>query len=330
MRLQTAREMAVEAVIYFFADCWQRIVDLDIKIEEQKKTEIAIPDETGLGNWLIRLLKGVLIGIGGILPGLSGGVLAVIFEIYDHIMIFLSSITTDFFKRMRYFLPIGIGGILGILLFSVAVAAAFDSYGPIFVSLFLGFVVGTLPLLGKRAKESGRGAKEILSFVLATAAILAIMLIGVQHLPKIEANFFVWIAAGFLIGLGVIIPGLATSNFLMYLGLYDTMAHGVKDFDLSVMLPLIIGVLLTVILMAKAVTWLFNNYYSLVHHVIIGLVTGSCLAIIPTIILPGLERANLAQMNLNLLPASLFCLAAFFLGTIFSYLFSLLEKKYGN
>lgn len=292
------------------------------------KSEIEIPEETGLRSWLIRLLKGVLIGIGAILPGLSGGVLAVIFGVYDQMMIFLGSITTNFLKRMRYFLPIGIGGILGLILFSIAVALAFGAYEPIFVCLFLGFVVGTLPSLYKKAGAEGRGGKEFLSLLLAIAGIILLMQLGVQHLAQVAPSFAVWLGSGALIGLGVIIPGLSTSNFLIYLGLYDVMAHGIKDLDFSVIIPIAFGVIITILLLAKGTTLLFKYHYSVIYHIIVGLVIGSSIAIVPTIVVPALQPESLDLMNLSFFAAAGLCVIMFIAGAFLSYLFSIYDKKY--
>ncbi|HHV41993.1 MAG TPA: DUF368 domain-containing protein [Clostridiaceae bacterium] len=300
----------------------------EVKVVKTDKKEIVIPDERGLGNWLLRLLKGILIGIGAILPGLSGGVLAVIFGVYDHMMVFLSSLTKDFLKRLRYFLPIGIGGVIGILIFSVAVAYAFSSYEPIFVCLFLGFVVGTLPTIFHKAGSEGRGTGEMLSLLLGMLVIIALMLMGGSYLPQLRPSFPVWIGAGFLIGIGVIIPGLSTSNFLMYLGLYEKMAQGVKDLEFTVIIPIMIGVALTVIMLAKGATWLFRHHYSIVYHIIFGLVVGSCIAIVPTIVVPALRQPGLNEMGLTFRVAVVLCVAMFVVGAFLSYLFSLLEKKY--
>ena len=72
-------------------------------------------------RWLVRLLKGIAVGIGAILPGLSGGVLSVIFNIYEPMVRFLGNIRKNFRANVRYFIPIGIGGIIGVLLFSIFV-----------------------------------------------------------------------------------------------------------------------------------------------------------------------------------------------------------------
>lgn len=106
-------------------------------------------------DWFLRLVKGMFVGIGGILPGLSGGVLAVIFGIYDKMIRFLKNLTDRFWQNVRYFIPVGIGFVLGILLFSFFVAKAFGAYEAFFTCLFIGFVAGTFPSLYKQAGEHG-------------------------------------------------------------------------------------------------------------------------------------------------------------------------------
>ncbi|HOF99442.1 MAG TPA: DUF368 domain-containing protein, partial [Paludibacteraceae bacterium] len=91
-------------------------------------------------DWFIRLIKGIIVGIGFILPGLSGGVLAVILGIYDRIIKFLSDLRKDFVQNVFYFIPVVIGGAIGIVLFSILVEKAFGNYAAQFICLFVGFV----------------------------------------------------------------------------------------------------------------------------------------------------------------------------------------------
>jgi len=87
-------------------------------------------------------------------------------------------------------------------------------------------------------------------------------------------------------GLGLIVPGMSPSNFLIYFGLYDKMATGIKDFDFAVIIPLIIGFIICILLFSKLASWLFKKYYSGMYHFILGMVTGSSLAIFPTVVFP--------------------------------------------
>lgn len=279
-------------------------------------------------SWLIRMIKGALIGIGAILPGLSGGVLMVIFGIYDHLISFLSNFPKAFKKYFFFLLPVGIGGILGILLFAGLVSAAFGKYAAIFVSLFIGFVAGTVPSLWKTAGLKGRGKQGYIALVVAASVILILMLNGENQLTAIEPSFLIWIGAGVLVGLGFIVPGLSPSNFLIYFGLYSKMSDGISALDFAVIIPLILGVLLAAISFAKLVGKLFELKYEVMYHIILGTVLGSSLAIFPTVVAPGLMPEGLHASGLPFVLALVLVIVMFALGMVASLLFSRFENRY--
>ncbi|WP_436413985.1 DUF368 domain-containing protein [Petrimonas sp.] len=279
-------------------------------------------------DWFVRLIKGIIVGIGFILPGLSGGVLAVIVGMYDPLIRFLANLKDKFLKNLLFFLPFAIGAAVGIVLFAVVVEKAFGKYAAQFVCLFVGFVAGTFPSLYKTAGKQGRKSKDILILILSAAGIFVLMLVGGKQLTEVNPNMLSWLASGLLMGLGLIVPGLSPSNFLIYFGMYDKMATGIKDFDFAVIIPLVIGFILCVILFSKIAAYLFKKYYSGMYHFILGLVIGSSLAIFPTVVFPAFTSEGLAAAGLSFAGALLFCVALFVAGTIASYLFSKLEEKY--
>lgn len=285
--------------------------------------------ETLLG-WLFRVLKGALVGIGAILPGLSGGVMMVIFGIYDPLINFLGNFPKNFKKYFFFFLPIGIGGVAGIILFSGLVSAAFGKYAAQFVSLFIGFVAGTIPSLWKSAGLQGRGKQGYISLIVAASTVLFLMLTGGSQLTAIEPNLIVWIGSGVLVGLGFIVPGLSPSNFLIYFGLYDKMSEGISILDFSVIVPLMLGVALCALLFSKLVSVLFERKYEIMYHIILGTVLGSSLAIFPTVVAPGLSSAGLSEAGLTFIPALVSVVIMFVLGMIASLLFSRLENRYSS
>ena len=280
-----------------------------------------------VGAWLVRLLKGIAIGIGFILPGLSGGVLAVIFKIYDPMIKFLANLRQRFWANVRYFIPVGIGGVIGVVLFSIVVAAAFGRYEAAFVTLFIGFVIGTFPSLWRQAGKQGRSVRDYVILGVAAAAIFVIMLVGGQSDLTVQPNLGVWLASGALIGLGVIVPGMSPSNFLIYFGLYDKMAAGIKDLDPGVFIPLFLGLVLCVVLFAKGANWAFARHYSAMYHFILGMVVGSSVAIFPTVVFaPGaIEKAG---QSMPIFLAS--CAVMLVLGVVASWLFSKLEDRYSD
>ena len=280
-----------------------------------------------VGAWLVRLLKGIAIGIGFILPGLSGGVLAVIFKIYDPMIKFLANLRQRFWANVRYFIPVGIGGVIGVVLFSIVVAAAFGRYEAAFVTLFIGFVIGTFPSLWRQAGKQGRSVRDYVILGVAAAAIFVIMLVGGQSDLTVQPNLGAWLASGALIGLGVIVPGMSPSNFLIYFGLYDKMAAGIKDLDPGVFIPLFLGLVLCVVLFAKGANWAFARHYSAMYHFILGMVVGSSVAIFPTVVFaPGaIEKAG---QSMPIFLAS--CAVMLVLGVVASCLFSKLEDRYSD
>lgn len=293
---------------------------MNSKIEGKKTTPII--------DWFIRLIKGVIVGIGFILPGLSGGVLAVILGIYDLLIRFLSDLKKHFIENVLYFIPVIIGAAIGIVLFSILVEKAFGVYAAEFICLFIGFVAGTFPSLYKTAGKEGRSWRDMLIFLLSTAFIFLLMIYGGQQFTEVSPNLLIWAASGALIGLGVIVPGMSPSNFLIYFGLYDKMATGIKDFDFAVIIPLLIGFILCVLAFAKLAAYLFKRYYSEMYHFILGMVIGSSLAIFPTVVFPAFAPEQLAATRLSFGMAFFLCVVFFAIGTLISFLFSKVEEKY--
>lgn len=296
--------------------------------EQQIKEEGELKKINPVTDWFIRLLKGILVGIGFILPGLSGGVLAVIFGIYDPLIRFLANIQRNFIKNVFYFIPVGIGAAIGIVLFSVVVEKAFGKYAALFVSLFVGFVAGTFPSLYKTAGKEGRKSSDMVILAVTAIALFALMLVGGQQLTEVAPSIPVWLGSGLLMGLGLIVPGMSPSNFLIYFGLYDKMATGIKDFDFAVIIPLIIGFILCVLMFAKVASWLFKRYYSGMYHFILGMVVGSSLAIFPTVVFPAFTAEQLSAADLTFWGALLMSILLFIVGTVASWLFSKVEEKY--
>ncbi len=241
------------------------------------------PDNTnGAIEWIIRLVKGILVGIGAIVPGLSGGVLMVVFGIYEPLLHFLANIHNKFIENIRFFLPVGIGGILGVIGFSAVVDFAFTHYAAQFTWLFIGFICGTFPTLVKTSGKEGRKPWHwIMLAVIAIGTFFLMSWLKTVQNVTVKPNFLVWVMSGALTGLGVVVPGMSPSNFLIYMGLYQPMASGIRQLDFGVIIPLILGVVIIVLVFAKLINWLFKKKYAFMYHFILGIVVGSTAAIIP-------------------------------------------------
>lgn len=231
---------------------------------------------------LSRFLKGVVIALGFILPGVSGGVLAAILGIYERMLRFMAHLTKNFKENLLFFLPVGIGGIVGIGLLSKPLEWLLQNYQIVVLWGFAGAIIGTLPALAKESTLKSKRTMGDLFWFFGTMIIgfLFLYFMG-DILGTIPANFLGFVLAGGLIALGVLVPGLSPSNLLLVLGLYDPMLKAFKGFDiLGVFLPIAIGGLLVMLLFSKLMEWLLEHYHSKVYHFILGIVIASTVLIV--------------------------------------------------
>ena len=230
---------------------------------------------------LLKVLQGALIGLGAVLPGISGGVLCVVFGIYKTIMEFLADPIRKFKTHVPKLFPYGIGLILGFMGIAKLLAFLLDKYPAPSVCVFIGLIVGMLPSLFREAGEKGRSSASYVALVVAMAAIFAILITLNVFQVTIEGNFFWYIFCGFCLALSVIAPGMSFSTLLMPLGLYEPFVAGIGDLNFGILIPAGIGALATVILFAKAVNMLFDKHYSVAFYAIIGVVIAATVMIVP-------------------------------------------------
>ena len=230
---------------------------------------------------ILMLFQGALIGLGAVLPGISGGVLCVIFGIYKPVIELLSDPIRNFKTHVPRLLPVIIGIAVGFLLISKLLSFLLNRYEDPSVCLFVGLIVGMLPSLFREAGEQGRSKGSFIAMAVAFAVILSLLVslrvISVTIVPNFGWNLF----CGFCVALSIIAPGMSFSTLLMPLGLYTPFVESIGNLDFVSLIPAGIGALLTVILLARAITNLMTHHYSLVFHAIIGIVIAATLVIIP-------------------------------------------------
>ncbi len=232
-------------------------------------------------KFVIKMLKGSLIGLGAVLPGISGGVLCVVFGIYRIIMEFLA----DPFRKMKthipMLLPYVLGAGIGFLGIANLLSILLEKYPAPSVCLFVGLIVGMMPSLFREAGEQGRSKASYVSMIIAMIVVFALLVSLEIFSVKITPNFGWYIFCGFCLALSVIAPGMSFSTLLMPLGLYEPFVGGIGHLDFAILIPGGIGALATVILFAKAVNNLFEKHYSVAFHAIVGVVIAATVMIIP-------------------------------------------------
>jgi len=230
---------------------------------------------------VLKILQGALIGLGAVLPGISGGVLCVIFGIYKPVMELLSHPFKNFKTHVPKLIPVIIGVGIGFIGIAKLLEFFLTQYEAASICLFVGLISGMLPSLWREAGEQGRKNSSYISMIIAMIFIFALLIslrvFSVQILP----GFGWYIFCGFCLALSVIAPGMSFSTLLMPLGLYTPFVAGIGNFDFSILIPAGIGALVTVIGLAKLVNALFEKHYSVAFHAIIGIVIAATIMIIP-------------------------------------------------
>ena len=234
-----------------------------------------------LMKFIVKVLQGALIGLGAVLPGISGGVLCVVFGIYKTIMEFLADPFRKFKTHVPKLIPIGIGGVIGFLGVANILSFLLDKYPAQSVCVFIGLIGGMLPSLFREAGEQGRSRASFVSMGIAMVLVFALLISLQVFSVQITPNFLWYIFCGCCLALSVIAPGMSFSTLLMPLGLYEPFVAGIGHLDFGVLIPGGIGGLATVILFAKAVDTLFDRHYSVAFHAIVGVVIAATVMIIP-------------------------------------------------
>lgn len=263
--------------------------------------------KAGNTMFLFRILQGALIGLGAVLPGISGGVLAVIFGVYQPIMECLANPMKGVKKHLKLLMPIGIGVVVGFLGIAKVLAFLLDRYPNPSVCLFVGLIAGMLPSLYREAGEQGRNRNSFVALGAAFALVLALLVTLRVIQLAIVPNFAWYLFCGFCLALSVIAPGMSFSTLLMPLGLYTPFIDGIGNIDFAVLIPGGIGALLTVILFSRAVDSLMKSHYSVMFHGIIGVVIAATLVIIP---FASFATVGSAVVNIVCMAAGVACALA--------------------
>lgn len=233
-------------------------------------------------GWLFSVFKGALIGMGAILPGISGGVLCVVLGIYRPIMNLLQHPLRELKSGLRFFLPIllgfavGVIGISALLHYVLQTAEVPATWG------FVGLILGTMPSLWKEAGQQGRTKGNLVIGALTFAGMFALLWFlknGVQ--VQFQPSVWLWAFCGLLWALGFLAPGLSPSSLFFFLGVMEPMTLAIRNLDLAVLLPMGGVLVLSILALSHAVGWLLSHRYAGSMHAILGLAVASTLAILP-------------------------------------------------
>lgn len=232
---------------------------------------------------ILWVIQGFIVGIGAILPGVSGGSLCYVFGIYDQILDVLSSPVKGLKKHWKMLIFVIIGGGLGFVGFAGITNWLLNLNESVVLCVFVGLIIGTLPDIWKDAGKEGRSKFSFIGLGVSFVAIIALFFVF-EHVWRltIQPNTVGWLICGVLWGLSFIVPGFSSSTLLLFFGIYERMSAGISTLDFSVLIPLGCAMLATLLLFSKLMKLVFDKFYSVVSHCVLGFVVATTLMIVPS------------------------------------------------
>lgn len=236
-------------------------------------------------EFLLSIGKGILIGAGAILPGISSGVLCVIFRIYEKLVDSVLGLFKNFKKNAIFLLPIVIGVLIGFFLFGSLLNSLFSSYEVECKMLFLGLILGSIPSLFKQINTKKKFRLSFLCYTFISFAFglfLFLLENKISHsFVSIQSNFLFLFISGFAMSAGVVIPGISSTVILMCFGTYYIYLEAISILNFSVLIPMGIGLSCGAIIFLILIRFFFKNYSCKTYYSIIGFVLGSIFVLLP-------------------------------------------------
>jgi putative membrane protein len=247
---------------------------------------------------IILIIKGFIMGIANIIPGVSGGTLALTLGIYEDFIKAISHFFSNLKENMKFLIPVFIGMVLSIITMSNVITASFDNY-PIPTTLFfMGLVIGGIPMLINKVRKTEE-TKQVSSYIIMALTFALVMILsfsnelfssglGDASFDNLSILGYLWLSViGIIAAATMVIPGVSGSLVLMLIGYYFPIINVVKELaHFENIIPNIfvvgffgIGVVLGIVLVAKLIEWLFNKYANKTYFGVIGFIIASVIAI---------------------------------------------------
>ena len=256
-------------------------------------------------NFLFDIIKGMLIGVANIIPGVSGGTMMVSMGVYEKIIGVVNNLFKDIKKSIITLLPLGIGMVLGVAVFSFIIPWCLEVYPFPTSFYFIGLILGGVPAIVKPAKESlHKEGKSISAPHLIAFAFFFALAVGMAAMNETQtsfANFDLnvgFMLTIFLVGVvsaaTMVVPGVSGSLVLMILGFYEGIMSSISGFIsavfafdwaqifyyVGILAPFGVGFIVGIFAVAKLIEWLFEKFPSITYCGIIGLIVASPIAIV--------------------------------------------------
>lgn len=237
-------------------------------------------------------LIGLVLGSAFIIPGLSGGILAVTFGIYDKIIYHLVTIKTNFKESIIFLMPIFLGVISSIIIFIKIILYFIDNYYVCLLLVFSGIIISGIPTIYKKVGSNNRF--NILYMLMGALICIMPLIININFNVE-NYNFLVFVLLiflGILLSLTIILPGISGSLILINLGLYEPLLNSINEiinlknitYNIILLLPIILGTFLGIYFFTKLVYYLLKEHSHKIYSCIFGIIISSLILILYNIL----------------------------------------------
>jgi putative membrane protein len=233
------------------------------------------------------IYRGMLMGASDVIPGVSGGTIAVVLGIYDRLIEAINGFfSKEWKKQLGFLVPLGAGVITSILLLADLIEWLFEHHPGPTQFAFLGLIIGVLPYLFHKAEAKVAFKMKHVLLLFVGAAIVASMVFfqtgetePMQHLTV--GSYIFLFFSGCLASSAMILPGISGSFILLIIGVYSTIIHAVSELRLDIIAVVGLGIVVGIVVMSRIINFFMENYTTGTYAVVIGLVIGSVAVIFP-------------------------------------------------
>lgn len=233
------------------------------------------------------IYRGLVIGASDVIPGVSGGTIAVLLGIYDRLIGSINGLMTrEWKKQLGFLVPLGIGMVTAIFLLANVIEWLFEHYPGPTKFFFLGLILGVLPYLYHKAEaKTNFKSNHYVILLIGTVAVASMAFFNPTEGEVIQnvtsSTYVLLFFSGFIGSSAMILPGISGSFMLLLIGVYSTIISAISNFKLDIILVTGLGIAIGFLVMSKVVNYFLKNFYSATFAVIIGMVLGSVVVIFP-------------------------------------------------
>ena len=239
---------------------------------------------------ILTMCKGAIVGGTMLVPGVSGGTMAIILGIYDQLVHAVASFRRQPRQNLLFLFLFCVGGGLGMLLFSRPLLSLLNAFPLPMGYLFIGAVAGSIPMIYQKSQPSSF-SWHVPVYVLAGVVIVSLFSVLPTGVISSTGSWqpLLLIVTGIVAAAALVLPGISVSYLLLMLGLYDKTIAAISHLQFSFLLPLFIGLCIGILLVTKILERLMDRHPRPTYLVILGFMLASIASVFPG--LPSLAVA---------------------------------------